>query len=742
MEKLPVKETSGAGNSKASAIDDNNAPGLRLLLSRDWFQGLILLLAVILVYQPVCYAGFFWDDRIIVIANPIITGHLGFQAVWTVGAAQFYPLTLTTFWIEYALWGAQPLPFHLVNVLMHGANAILLWRVLRSLQVPGAWLGAALWAVHPVQVESVAWIAEMKNTQSGLFFLLSILFFVKWQKSRTLQDQGGDGWNYGVTMLFAAMAMASKSSTVILPAVFCLCTWWIEGRWKWDVLVKIAPVFLMSIVTTAVSMTAFKLEPTTDPLTMRSWPVRLIDSGEAIWFYLGKLLWPHPLSIVYPQWQIDYGKWTAWLPLVAVILFLLVLWLRREAWARPCFFAFAYFLVALFPLLGVVSQSFLRNSLVIDHYQYLPAMGPLALAGAALTQLPDVFAWGQRWLRPALLGVILLALGITSWQRAWDYEDEEMLWIDTMVKNPASWLAYNNLGFALYQKGRCDEAVVWFRKSLTLNPDDVQTHNNLGNGLLRDGQVDEAMAQFQLALALNPDNAQTRTNIGNILLHLGKLDEALAQFQKAVEINPNYAEAHNNLGNVFCYQGQLDKATTEYLTALKLVPTYADAYNNLGNVLFQQGRMDEAATQYLNALRFNPRLAKAHANLGTILLQKGQMDEAMARFQKAVELDPNYGAAHYSLGTIFARKGQMEEAITQFRKALEIDPGNAEAHNNLGVALYKQGRLDEAIVQFREAVRIKPDYASAQGHLMKALSETRPKTDQGSKALPTAQKKN
>ena len=274
---------------------------------------------------------------------------------------------------------------------MHGACAVLLWRVLRSLQVPGAWLGAALWALHPVQVESVAWITEMKNTESGLFFLLSILFFVRWLRARDLDGRTGGGWNYALTLLFAALAMASKSSTVILPVVLCLCAWWVEGRWHWRNLARVAPIFLMSIAASALSMwtQGLQLATVTDPQWVRSWPERLATAGDAVWFYLGKLLWPHPLITIYPRWQIDAGQWFSYLPLLAVIIVLFILWLKRESWSRPWFFVFAYFLAALLPVLGLVDNSIFRYSLVFDHFQYLASMGPLALAGAGMVRLAD-----------------------------------------------------------------------------------------------------------------------------------------------------------------------------------------------------------------------------------------------------------------------------------------------------------------------------------------------------------------
>ena len=221
------------GVSKKGPATEAITQGAHSWFSRDWLWGLILVLAVILTYAPVWWAGYTWDDLLVVTANPVIIGPLGLKEIWTTSAADICPLTLTTLWVEHALWGLAPLPYHLVNVLLHGASVVVLWRILRSLLIPGAWLGAALWALHPVEVESVASICEMKNTESGLFFLLAILFFVKWLRARDLDKKTGGDWNYALTLLFAALAMASKSSTVILPVVLCLCAWWVEGRWHW-----------------------------------------------------------------------------------------------------------------------------------------------------------------------------------------------------------------------------------------------------------------------------------------------------------------------------------------------------------------------------------------------------------------------------------------------------------------------------------------------------------------------------
>jgi protein O-mannosyl-transferase len=577
--------------SKAFSLDGIPVPSLGARRTQcwfrgDWFWGLFLIGSVILTYAPVWQAGFIWDDDAVLTANPCIVGPLGLKEIWTTSAADICPLVLTTFWGEHALWGLDPLAFHLVNVLMHAACAVLLWRVLRSLRVQGAWLGAALWALHPVAVESVAWITEMKNTESALFFLLSILFFVKCLRAKELDARTGVGWNYALTLVFAALAMASKSSTVILPVILCFCAWWVEGRWYWRNVTRVAPLFLMSVAASVLSIwtQGLQLATVTDPKWARTWPERLAAAGDAVWFYLGKLVWPHPLITIYPRWQIDAGRWISYLPLSAAIVLLFTLWLKRDLCSRACLFAFAYFVVALLPVLGLIDNPIFRYSLVFDHFQYLASIGPLALAGTGLVRFADFVIPKKPWFHSALCAELLLILGMASWQRTRIYTSQETLWTETLTENPKSWLAQNTVGLIFFSRGQLDEAVTQFQNVLQIYPNFADAHCNLGSAFFQRGQPEEGVAQFQKALEINPNLVEAHSNLGSIFLQKGRLNEAIAQYQAALEISPSSCPAHYNLGNALWQEGQLEKAITQFQEALRWNPDFGAAQDSLAKV--------------------------------------------------------------------------------------------------------------------------------------------------------------
>ena len=365
------------------------------LLRRDWFWALLLIAFVSIAYAQVFRAHYIWDDESHLTRNPCVIGPLGLKEIWTTAQAVYYPLVLTTFWTLHKFIGLNPLPYHLLNVLLHAASAVLLWRILQLLKIRGAWLGAALWALHPVMVQSVAWITELKNTQSCVFYLLAILFFLKWNDqggavSRPPQRRTGDrrSFVFALSLLFFLLATLSKPSVVMLPFVLALCIWWMRGKIRWRDMLTLIPFVLISALVSAWTIWEQKFHARAiGPDWAQTFPERLIIAGKAIWFYLGKLVWPHPLIFIYPRWEIDSSKVVAYLPLLAALAGLALLWFIRAKWGRALFFAAAYYVISLFPVLGFFSVFFFRYSFVSDHFQYLASMGPLALAGAGIAIL-------------------------------------------------------------------------------------------------------------------------------------------------------------------------------------------------------------------------------------------------------------------------------------------------------------------------------------------------------------------
>ena len=663
----------------------------------EWLLAALLALATFAAYERVRHAGFIWDDEMHLTQNPCIVGPLGLADIWTSRAARYFPLVLTTFWVEHAAWGLNPLPYHVVNVAMHAACALLLWRVLRLLGVRGALLGAALWALHPVQVESVAWVTELKNTQSCLFYLLAVLFFAK-----SLKGTSGHGsLHYAASLGFAALAMASKSSTVVLPVVLGLCAWWLRGRIERRDLTKLAPMALMSVAASALSLWTQHLEGANAPSWTRGIPERVADAGRVFWFYLGKLAWPHPLVFIYPRWTSDPLAVLAYAATAAMVALLLVLWLRRRGVLRPVFFALSYFLVALAPVLGLLDQYFWRYSLVGDHFQYLASMGPLALAAAGLaTALAPV---GRAAASAA--GIALVAvLGYLSWSHSAAFLGPEALWRDTIARNPECWMAYNNLGASYLETGRPQEAADLFRKAIEARGDDAEAHLNLGNALIRLGRLRDAEAEYRAALAPDVNFDKAHNGLGDALLREGRAPEAAAEFDRALRLTPGFAEAEVNQGNALAAMGRVDEAIIHYRRAIALQPANIQAHSDLGAVLVGKGLPEEGAIEFQRALAIDPHFASALVNLGNVYLAAGRAQEASALYEKALSIAPDVAEAHSNLAAALIEMGRLDQAVAHCRRALELNPDYRPAHANLARALFKLGRLDEAETQFQQAM--------------------------------------
>ena len=458
--------------------------------------GLLLLLLVIVAYLPALRGQFIWDDNFHVTECLPLRSLAGLGRIWFEPGAtqQFYPLTWTSFWIDYHLWGLHPFMYHAENILLHGINAILVWRILRRLNVPGAWLGAALFALHPVGVESVAWISERKNTLSGLYSLLCVLAALEFWLPRRAVPQGKSAapapnaenifgpWKfYGLTLALYLCAIWSKTVTAGLPGVILLLVWWKRGRWvrkDWLLVLPFVALGLAMGLITANIEHRFVLEAANADEWKLSLAEKFIIAGKAFWFYLGKLVWPHPLVFIYPRWVLQPSQALSYLPLVAALGCAAFLWWKRRSWGRPMLTAIGCFVVALLPALGFFNIFPFRYSFVADHFQYLAAIGPFALAAAGLTFLlarlknPDVAR--------AVAGAMLVLLAVLTWLQTDVYQNLEVLWRHTLAHNPTCWMAHDNLGLYLTGAGRYGEAKEHYRDAIKIRPTDHIAYYDLG----------------------------------------------------------------------------------------------------------------------------------------------------------------------------------------------------------------------------------------------------------------------
>lgn len=695
-----------------------------------------LLAAALILALGLAYAGslrgeFLWDDDLHITANPTIIGPLGLKEIWTTARANYFPLVLTNFWVQHAIWDVNPLGYRIVTLAFHAMAALLLWRVLAQLRVPGAWLGAALWALHPVQAESVAWICELKNTQSAVFFLLAISFWVRWVEGGrgfgatsddVAEEKGGlkprpTAGYYAGALVCAVLAILSKPSTVMLPVVLVLCTWWIRNRLAWRELARLAPFFALSAIAAGWTIWEQKFHSgAIGAEWAQTWPERFAIAGRVAWFYLGKLAWPEPLMFIYPRWQIDAASPLAYLPLLLAMAGVALLWWGRER--RPAvragFFATGFFVALLFPVLGFFDVFFFRYSFVGDHFQYLASIGPLALAGVAVAQAgPRVLRWGG-----AALAIGLVAL---TARQARIYLSNEILWRDCIANNPTAPMPWINLADTLARRGRHEEAIATFKHATQLKPGDHHPWNDLGCELLIVGRADEARAALERALSLKPDFAETHNNLGNVLRALGRTNDAITSYERAIALKPGYAEALSNLGAELAQEGRVEEAVTRLREALKAEPKHVAAHDNLGSALQRLGRWDEAIAEHREALRLKPEFAEAQANLGRALTGAGRAGEAVGAFERALQLKPDLTLARPGYAKALAALGRNEEALAQLKRAVELAPDSTEALQNLGSALAESGRLNEAREYFRAAVKLAPESASARLNLGTAL---------------------
>jgi len=672
--------------------------------TRAWLFGLLLAAVTIFMYQPAWNGGFIWDDDAYVTNNELLTAPDGLRRIWfwLDSPSQYFPPVYSTFRIEHALWGLNPSGYHWINLLLHVANALLVWRALVRLKVPGAWLAGAIFALHPVHVESVAWITERKNVLMGFFFLLTLLAWIAFLDERTKRP-----WRfYGLALILYVLALSAKTTACTLPAALLLILWLQKKPINKRRLSQVVPFLILGIGMGLLAVWWERYHQGTRGALFALGPIeRILIASRAVWFYLSKLIWPSNLTFIYPKWNIspahplDYAWLLAGIALCAVIYF------ARRYVGRGVEVAAAFFVAALSPVLGFIMLYTFRYTFVADHYQYLASIGPIALASAGVATLACTFKRS----RPLILsaaGCVTVTLALLTWRQAAMYADIEALWRTTLKENPECWMAHNNLGIALFQKGDTDDAIAHYRTTLEMQPDFWDAEYNLGIALLSKGQVDEAIAHCSNAVRIAPNDPDAQVALGNALLQKERIDDAIVHYQKALSMRPDYFLAHHSLGHAFLEKGEIDAAISHCRAALLIQSENADAHTNLAIALDEKGQTAEAVQNYEKALEISPQSVSALTNLAWLLAtcSNASFRNGTKAIELAGEADQLSGGTNTfvqrALAAAYAESGQFGKAIEIARAAMQL--AQTQGDNSLAGALQQEIALYELALPYRE----------------------------------------
>jgi tetratricopeptide (TPR) repeat protein len=507
----------------------------------------------------------------------------------------------------------------LENVFLHAAAVLLFWRLLEKLEVPGAWLAAGILALHPLMVESVAWIAERKNVLSMVLFLAALLAYGRSVSFWTLEDAPWRPRAYALALALFLAALLAKVSVFALPPVLLLLAWWKRGRLRWrQELRPVLPFFLLAVLLGAGVMWLEKHHVGAEGTDWQATSMeRLINSCHAWWFYVGKLLWPASLPPIYPPWDAAGVVVPSWCWPLSVFLLAFAVWWWRAWLGIGTVVALLFFTGTLLPVLGFFDVYGMLYAPVADRWVHLPALGLMALVAAAFGTLAGRLR--HAWFLPVLAGILLPVLCWLTWRQAGLYTDNETLMHTALRMNPRCWGAAYNWGNIMAESQRGDDAVAFYREAIRLNPGHVKAHNNLGSALTRKGRFSEALPELQKAVELMPKLPVAQQNLGNCLLQMGRVEDAAAAFQKAIDLAPDLAAAHNNLAGVRYQQGRLEEAVMHFQRVVDLQPDSADALGNLGVVLVHSGHVREGESRYEMALKLHPRHQAVLANLSWLL---------------------------------------------------------------------------------------------------------------------------
>ena len=700
-----------------------------------------LAIATVAVYGQVATHDFVnFDDLEYVIDNIHIQHGITAESItWALTsgyASNWHPLTWLSHMLDYQLWGLNAGAFLITNLCFHILSTLLLFNIL--LRMTGAvWKSAfvaALFALHPLHIESVAWVSERKDVLSAFFWMLTT-----WGYVRYVERPGSI--RYSLVLLFFALGLMAKPMLVTLPFVFLVMDYWPLKRLSLgqplhsvqshkknpagnkgsiaSLVKEKIPLFVLVIASSIITYIVQQKGGAVAQIQALPLSNRIPNAIVSYAMYLVKMIWPSNLAIFYPYSR-DLPAWqvgaSALLLIVASLLAFRAL--RKYPYVTM---GWLWYVGTLVPVIGIIQVG---NQSMADRYTYIPLIGIFLILAWGIPEL--LRNWEPRKLALAITGsTIITLLALSTWFQVKHWQDSFALYEHALEVTTNNDLAHNNLGAALFNKGKYDEAVEHYKEALKLTPQNADALNNLGLTLAKQKKFDEALVNFNEALRAKPNFAQAHGNLGVALTELGRYDEAIQHNKEALRLKPDYIDAYNNLGSIYGKLGKLDEAIALYSTATRLLPNNADAYSSIAFLLASQGKYAEAIPPLTEAVRITPKDADRQTNLGNLLVMRERFDEAIPHLREAVRLNPELPMAHQGLATALSKKGNYEEAITEYTAALKINPNDSQSHLGIGIALSKQGKIRDAISHLNEAIRLKPDYPEARTELEQLQKQTK-----------------
>ena len=700
----------GSASRRVTIRGADPSLGTALLRGISSRQAQCLLAIGVLVavsYSPALQGGFVWDD-VIFAEEPVIHSPDGLRAIWFSPAdirneGHYWPLVYTSFWIEHKLWGLDAVGYHAVNILLHLINCLLLWLLLTRLSVPGAMMIVAVFAVHPVHVESVAWIIERKDVLSALFYLSAVLVWIRFVAQPRPR-------RYALALVLFTAGLLSKSVVVTLPAALLIWHWWRYGKVTRVDLLRLAPFAAVAAGITAADLSFYTSR---ELLDLGYSPVeRALIAARALWFYAGKLLWPADLAVIYPRWEIDSGDLMAWTYLAGAVALAALLWLGRRRFGRGPLAGALFFAVTLAPVLGFVDYGYMQFSFVADRFQYLAGIGVLAvLIGAAAHgagRLPE----GARMAAAGLAVVAVVGLALLTWRQAGVYRDEITLFSHVVALNPEARDAHLNLGRALIEEDRFDEGLAASRIAAEQRPDSAGALANVGLALIKFGRPEEAEAHLRRAVRVDPRSTTAHQNLGEALRRQGRFAEAMESYRAVLAIDDGFALAHAGMGMALFGERRYAEALAAMAKALSLQPDLPIApmlYLHMGRAARELGRPDEAAAHFQRAGAIAPDDPEPLFDLAKLRFSQGRAEEADRILRSALEQWPADPAVLHNVAEALRDEGRHADAIANYRAALRVDAEFAPAHAGMGIALFQSERYAEAIAALEQALTLQPD---------------------------------